>query len=579
MIDTFTWNVRGFNNSVRRRNFRKWFKLSKALFGSVIETRVKEPRSRKILLSSFPGWKYACNYEFAVLGRIWVVWDPAVDVTVLSKSDQTITCVVRLPHISTEFVVTFVYAVNCRYGRRRLWTEIEELAANPIISSKPWLTLGDFNQTLDPVDSSTGGSRVTRGMEEFRSCLLNSSLSDLPFRGHHYTWWNNQVDRPIAKKIDRILANDNWLMSFPSSYGTYGEMEFSDHSPSCVIIGNQTAGKNKPFKFSNFLMQHENFLEVVKSTWDRLAFHGSAMFTVCKKLKFLKGTIRTFNKEHYSGLEKRVAQAYQHLKACQSNLLAAPSSYLAQLEKEAHQVWAKLALAEEKFLCQKSRVTWLKCGDSNSAFFHRMMAARRAMNEIHYLLDQAGRKIENIDELQSHCVDFFKDLFGSAPSALTSEDCATIQSLTSFRCSSEIHNQLEAPVSAADIKAGFFALPSNKSPGPDGYTAEFFRRTWSFIGPCLIAAVQEFFTSGKLLNQWNSTSVTLVPKKPSSDQLKDFRPISCCNAIYKVISKILARRLEHILPLWISPSQSAFVQGRLLTENVLLATELIQGFG
>ncbi|CAG7872977.1 unnamed protein product, partial [Brassica rapa] len=125
MIDTFCWNVRGFNNSVRRRNFRKWFRLSKALFGSIIETKVKEHRSRKILHTSFPGWKSECNYEFAMLGRIWVVWNPAVEMTIVSKSDQAITCVVRLPHSPVEFAVTFVYAVNCRYGRRRLWLEIE----------------------------------------------------------------------------------------------------------------------------------------------------------------------------------------------------------------------------------------------------------------------------------------------------------------------------------------------------------------------------------------------------------------------------------------------------------------------
>lgn len=579
MIDTFCWNVRGFNNSVRRRNFRKWFRLSKALFGSIIETKVKEHRSRKILHTSFPGWKSECNYEFAMLGRIWVVWNPAVEMTIVSKSDQAITCVVRLPHSPVEFAVTFVYAVNCRYGRRRLWLEIEQLAANSLVSDKPWLILGDFNQALDPTDASSGGSRVTRGMEEFRSCLLNSNISDLPFRGQHYTWWNNQEQNPLAKKIDRVLVNVNWLLSFPLSYGTFGSMEFSDHCPSCVNIGNQVGGKNKPFRLSNFLMFHAEFLETIRATWERLAYHGTAMFTLSKKLKYLKGTIRSFNREHYSGLEKRVAQAALHLKACQSDLLASPSTHLARLEKEAHKVWADLALAEERFLCQRSRIQWLQCGDCNSAFFHRMMAERRSLNEIHYLIDQTGRKIENLDELQSHCVNFFKDLFGATSHSLEQEQVDHIRSLTRFRCDSSMQQQLEAQVSEAEIKAEFFALPSNKSPGPDGYTSEFFRKTWSIVGPSLIEAVQEFFTSGRILSQWNSTSVTLVPKKQNADKLTDFRPISCCNGIYKVISKILARRLEQILPQWISPSQSAFVQGRLLTENVLLATELVQGFG
>lgn len=59
----------------------------------------------------------------------------------------------------------------------------------------------------------------------------------------------------------------------------------------------------------------------------------------------------------------------------------------------------------------------------------------------------------------------------------------------------------------------------------------------------------------------------------------DFRPISCSNVLYEVISKIISRRMQNLLPLMISSSQSAFVKGRLLVENVLLATEMVQGFG
>lgn len=344
-------------------------------------------------------------------------------------------------------------------------------------------------------------------------------------------------------------------------------------------IGNQTGGKNKPFKLSNFLLHHPAFIEKIQEIWDRLAFSGTAMFTLSKKLKFIKGTIRTFNKDHFSGLEKRVAQAAQHLKTCQNNLLAAPSSHLACLEKEAHNAWAALALAEERFLCQKSIITWLKCGDSNSAFFHRMMLARRAINEIHYLLDQTGRRIENTDELLSHCVSFYKVLLGGPAHLISEEGGNQIRSLIRFSCNENMRRNLDADVTEAEIKAEFFALPTNKSPGPDGYSSEFFKKTWAFVGPSLVEAVQEFFRSGRLLGQWNSTTVTLVPKKPNADRITDFQPISCCNVIYKIISKLLARRLEQILPLWISPSQSAFVKGRLLTENVLLATELVKGFG
>ena len=136
-----------------------------------------------------------------------------------------------------------------------------------------------------------------------------------------------------------------------------------------------------------------------------------------------------------------------------------------------------------------------------------------------------------------------------------------------------------APVSQAEIKKEVFDLPANKAPGPDSYTGEFYRRAWPIIGNDFTQAVQEFFSSGHILKQWNATAITLVPKSTEVERMSGFRPISCCNDVYKVVSKILARRLEKLLPSMISPSQYVFVKVRLLMENVLLTTELVHGFG
>lgn len=91
-------------------------------------------------------------------------------------------------------------------------------------------------------------------------------------------------------------------------------------------------------------------------------------------------------------------------------------------------------------------------------------------------------------------------------------------------------------------------------------------------------AILEFLESGCLLKQWNSASLALIPKIPNASHPSEFRPISCLNTVYKVISKLLASRLKEILPLMVSKSQSAFLPGRLLAENVLLATDLVHGY-
>lgn len=120
MIDSFCWNIRGFNQSIKRSSFKKWLRRHKPYFGSLVETRVRLHKSQKYIKSVFPGWNFAGNYEFAELGRIWVVWDQSVKLSIHSKSNQMITCIVCLPNSFEVVAVSFVYAVNCKYGRRDL---------------------------------------------------------------------------------------------------------------------------------------------------------------------------------------------------------------------------------------------------------------------------------------------------------------------------------------------------------------------------------------------------------------------------------------------------------------------------
>ncbi|KAL0310166.1 UNVERIFIED_CONTAM: hypothetical protein Scaly_2954500 [Sesamum calycinum] len=91
-------------------------------------------------------------------------------------------------------------------------------------------------------------------------------------------------------------------------------------------------------------------------------------------------------------------------------------------------------------------------------------------------------------------------------------------------------------------------------------------------------AIRDFFKTGRLLKQLNATLLTLIPKVRNPQSVAEFRPISCCNVIYKAITKILVSRIREILDLLISPSQNAFVPGRLISDNILLAQELFSGY-
>ncbi|KAL0367303.1 UNVERIFIED_CONTAM: putative mitochondrial protein [Sesamum radiatum] len=137
---------------------------------------------------------------------------------------------------------------------------------------------------------------------------------------------------------------------------------------------------------------------------------------------------------------------------------------------------------------------------------------------------------------------------------------------------------LTLPVSSWEIKEAFFCISKDSAPGPDGFTSAFFKAAWSEIGDEVSAAVQEFFVSGRLLKQLNATLLVLLPKVQLPTRVSEFRPIACCNVLYKAISKILVRRMQQVLHKLIDYSQNAFVPGRSIADNVLLAQELLSGY-
>ncbi|XP_011004865.1 PREDICTED: uncharacterized protein LOC105111252 [Populus euphratica] len=146
------------------------------------------------------------------------------------------------------------------------------------------------------------------------------------------------------------------------------------------------------------------------------------------------------------------------------------------------------------------------------------------------------------------------------------------------RLDASSHASLLALVSDLDIKNVLFAIDDAKAPGLDGYSSCFFKKSWNVIGGDFCLAVRDFFESGAMLKQINHSIIALIPKSANTSSASDFRPISCCNVIYKVIAKILAQRLSNALATIISPMQNAFLGGRMMADNIHLLQELLRNY-
>ena len=128
---------------------------------------------------------------------------------------------------------------------------------------------------------------------------------------------------------------------------------------------------------------------------------------------------------------------------------------------------------------------------------------------------------------------------------------------------------------ADEIKIAVFQMGPTKAPEPDVMNALFYQNFWHTVGENVVNAVLDYLHSGVMGPDINHTNIVLIPKIKSLERMYDFRPISMCNVIYKIISKVLANRLKQILPSVISSTQSAFVPGRLITDNGLVVYEVL----
>ena len=282
----FGWNIRELNSLSRQRFLRAWMAKNKPVIGGVLETHVSEENAQQVFNRAFPGWRGEMNYEYAENGRIWVVWDPAVSVICLYKSAQIMLCGVYVPATKENFSVAFVYAYNTQGQRRELWQDIQNISQTSPARFSPMMVVGDFNQIVYASEhySVQPHGLPLAGMSDLHDCIVDSELSDLPFRGAFFTWYNERLEDPIMRKLDRVLVNDHWRDSFPDSLSVFDPPGDSDHSPCLVYSSAVVERSNKAFKYFSFLSTHRKFKDVIIEAWQVEVGVGSKLFVLAQRM-------------------------------------------------------------------------------------------------------------------------------------------------------------------------------------------------------------------------------------------------------------------------------------------------------
>ena len=443
---------------------------------------------------------------------------------------------------------------------------------------------GDFNTVLDPTIDKKGGRQepISQYMIDLTELIEDYQLVDI---------WRQRNPKSelftFHTRGGELIQSrlDFWLLSgFLSPFVKHCEIRPSiktDHSMITMQLEGELWNKRGSgfWKFNSSLLHDQHYVDLVKlilheslERHNNLEDKGLLWDTIkCE----IRGMTITFSKRK-SFIEK---QNMMELKRKYDKLSADLNSGNAsdQTQSDLDEVVKELETINDKqtrSTMLRSKAKWSELGEKSSAYFLGLEKRNYKNKCITTLqLDDGTTTTVPNNILEAEKV-FYKNLYTSAAELTATTEFTDNAAIPKLSQAEQV--ACEGIVSECECLAALKQFKNNKSPGTDGFTAEFYKFFWKDIKTVLLDSINYSFSSGKLSIDQRRGIITLIPKKDKDRTfLKNWRPITLLNTDYKLIAKILALRLRPALPNIINPDQTGYVKDRFIGENILLITDIL----
>ena len=220
---------------------------------------------------------------------------------------------------------------------------------------------------------------------------------------------------------------------------------------------------------------------------------------------------------------------------------------------------------------QRSRILWARQGDKNSRYFHSCATKRYRKILIEGMRDEKGSWKTNSEDFTEILVSYYHSLFNSTGHL----DSSQVWECVPRVITNEMNALLCQKFEVHEVEVALQQMAPLKAPGPDRMPPLFYQHFWGTVSHDVTSSILTWLNSGTLPQSINHTFITLIPKTHSPEYANQFRPISLCNVLYKIFSKVFANRLKKVLPSIITEHQSAFTKDKLISDNIMVAFETL----
>ncbi|GJS20997.1 RNA-directed DNA polymerase, eukaryota, reverse transcriptase zinc-binding domain protein [Tanacetum coccineum] len=259
----------------------------------------------------------------------------------------------------------------------------------------------------------------------------------------------------ILKKLDRVMINECFIDKYPKAHAIFFPYLISDHCPALLIMPEGLVKQTKPFSFANHIADKQTFIQIAEE-------NGIRFWSLNWQCKIDTNPTNDLIKEEGVAILKEY----------------------------------KEAVADEgKLLMQKTKIEWLKEGDRNTTYFHRVIKSRQNKSRVESICNEAGIRFDG-DQVPEQFVKHFQEFLGKEVTVKSIEDR---DDLFTCKLTEEEALSMIKEVSNDEIKKAMFDIADVKARGPDGYTTCFFKKAWCVVEKDICQAIKDFFVNGKLL--------------------------------------------------------------------------------